>query len=176
MQAKLLKAEKLGGQLKVNMLLSAAPAILNRVVRLLHKDLSVEIKETRERRSLEQNAKAWALMGEMAHILGANKDDIYLEMLRRYGQSVIVTTKKDIPLDRVFKYYEKLKDGLSNGREFTAWRVFIGSSQYSDIEMQHFISNIECEAKELGIDVDKYADELQTHGAGTLSHSCPSHQ
>ena len=117
MQAKLLKAEKLGGQLKVNMLLSAAPAILNRVVRLLHKDLSVEIKETRERRSLEQNAKAWALMGEMANILGANKDDVYLEMLRRYGQSVIVTTKKNIPLDRVFKYYEKLKDGLSNGRE-----------------------------------------------------------
>ena len=105
MQAKLLQAEQLGGQLKVNMLLSAAPAILNRVVRLLHKDLSVEIKETRERRSLEQNAKAWALMGEMAHILGASKDDIYLEMLRRYGQSVIVTTKKDIPLDRVCKYY-----------------------------------------------------------------------
>ena len=173
MQAKLLKAEKLGEQLKVNMLLSAAPAILNRVVRLLNKDVSVEIKQTRERRSLEQNAKAWALIGEMAEVLGTNKDSIYLEMLRRYGQSVTVTTKKDIPLDRVFKYYEKLKDGLSNGKQ---WRVFIGSSQYSDVEMQHFIQNIEDEAKELGIDIDKYADELQTHGAGIASHSCPSHR
>ena len=176
MQAKLLKAEKLGEQLKVNMLLSATPAILNRVVRLLHKDLSVEIKQTREKRSLEQNAKAWALIGEMADVLGTNKDSIYLEMLRRYGQSVTVTTKKDIPLDRVFKYYEKLKDGLSNGKQFTAWRVYIGSSQYSDIEMQQFIQNIEEEAKELGIDVDKYAVELPYPGAGTLSHSCPSHE
>ena len=97
-------------------------------------------------------------------------------MLKRYGQSVIVTTKKDIPLDRVFKYYEKLKDGLSNGREFTAWRVFIGSSQYSDVEMQHFIQNIEEEAKELGIDIDKYANQITPHGAGNSSHSCPTHR
>ena len=176
MQAKLLKAEKLGESLKVNMLLSAAPAILNRVAKLLNKDVSVEIKQTRERRSLEQNAKAWALMGEMAEILGTNKDSVYLEMLRRYGQSVVVTTKKDIPLDRVFKYYEKLKDGLSNGKQFTAWRVFIGSSQYSDVEMQQFIQHIEEEAKELGIDVDKYATEPTAYGAGGASHSCPTHR
>lgn len=176
MQAKLLKAEKLGEQLKVNMLLTAAPAILNRVVKLLNKDVSVDIKQTREKRSLEQNAKAWALIGEIAEVLGSSKDTIYLEMLKRYGQSVTVTTKKDIPLDRVFKYYEKLKDGLSNGREFTAWRVYIGSSQYSDIEMQHFIQHIEEEAEELGIDVEKYTSQNTTHGAGTSSHSCPSYR
>ena len=176
MQAKLLKAEKLGEQLKVNMLLTAAPAILNKVVKLLNKYVSVDIKQAREKRSLEQNAKAWALIGEIAEVLGTSKDNIYLEMLKRYGQSVIVTTKKDIPLDRVFKYYEKLKDGLSNGREFTAWRVFIGSSQYSDVEMQHFIQNIEEEAKELGIDIDKYANQITPHGAGNSSHSCPTHR
>ena len=79
MQAKLLKAEKLGEQLKVNMLLTAAPAILNRVVKLLNKDVSVDIKQTREKRSLEQNAKAWALIGEIAEVLGSSKDTIYLK-------------------------------------------------------------------------------------------------
>lgn len=47
-----------------------------------------------------------------------------------------------------------LKDGLLNGKPFTAWKVFIGSSQYNKEEMHILIEGAIKECKELGIDTD----------------------
>lgn len=49
--------------------------------------LSIEVKPYRERRSLNANAYAWSLIGQIADIVRAGKDEIYLKLLKRYGQS-----------------------------------------------------------------------------------------
>lgn len=53
--------------------------------------LSVEIKQYREKRSLNANNYAWKLITEIANVLRASKEDIYLLMLKRYGQSEIIS-------------------------------------------------------------------------------------
>lgn len=91
----------------------------------------------------------------MADKLGATKEEIYFEQLKKYGQSITVTVREDVDLSRAgFKYYEKLQDGLKNGVKFVAYRVFIGSSQYNTEEMSILISGTVSDAQELGIQTE----------------------
>lgn len=107
----------------------------------------------RKKRSLDANAYFWVLVGKIADKLRASKDEIYFEMLKKYGQSITVTVRAGLDLSRAgFKYYELFKDGISAGKPFEAYRVFIGSSQYDTREMSVLIDGVVQEAKELGIE------------------------
>lgn len=46
---------------------------------------TVCMKRKRQKRSLDANAYAWVLMEKIAAAVGRSKDDIYLDMLERYG-------------------------------------------------------------------------------------------
>lgn len=107
----------------------------------------------RKKRSLDANAYFWVLVGKIADKLRASKDEIYFEMLKKYGQSITVTVRAGLDLSRAgFKYYELFKDGISAGKPFEAYRVFIGSSQYDTREMSVLIDGVVQEAKDLGIE------------------------
>ena len=155
MQGELLKAEKIGDALKIIAVVQDMPPILDKVCSLSGKEVEINIKEPREKRSLDANAYFWVIVGKIADKLRASKEEIYFKMLKDYGQSVTITVKKGYDISKAgFKYYEVLKDGLIKGKEFTAYRVFIGSSQYSKQEMSVLIDGAVQEAKELGIDVE----------------------
>ncbi len=47
--------------------------------------LSLEVKKQRKDRSLNANAYAWALMSDIADYLGLSKEEVYEDMLRKYG-------------------------------------------------------------------------------------------
>lgn len=111
-----------------------------------------EIKEHKLRRSLNANAYAWALIGKIADVLRTSKDEVYLTMLRRYGQSHMVSVVSSIDVSRFFKYYEEAGRSHLQGKEFTHYRVFIGSSEYDSREMAILIDGIADEAKGLGIE------------------------
>ena len=107
----------------------------------------------RKKRSLDANAYFWVLVGKIADKLRASKDEIYFEMLKKYGQSITVTVRAGLDLSRAgFKDYALFKDGISAGKPFEAYRVFIGSSQYDTREMSVLIDGVVQEAKELGIE------------------------
>jgi hypothetical protein len=111
-----------------------------------------EIKPYRQKRSLNANAYAWALINEMANRLRTSKDEVYQEMLKRYGQSKVISVLSDIDISRFVKYYEEIGKGHVEGKEFTHYRCFIGSSEYDSREMAILIDGIVDEAQELGID------------------------
>lgn len=111
-----------------------------------------EIKEHKLRRSLNANAYAWALIGKIADVLRTSKDEVYLTMLRRYGQSHMVSVVSSIDVSRFFKYYEEAGHSHLQGKDFTHYRVFIGSSEYDSREMAILIDGIADEAKGLGIE------------------------
>ena len=111
-----------------------------------------DIKIHREKRSLNANAYAWALIGKIADALRASKDEIYLQMLKRYGQSEMVSVVSEINVDGYFKYYEAIGHTMLQGKEFTHYRLFKGSSEFDTREMSIFIDGIVSEAKELGIE------------------------
>ena len=111
-----------------------------------------EIKPYRQKRSLNANAYAWVLINEMANRLRTSKDEVYQEMLKRYGQSKVISVLSEIDISRFVKYYEEIGKGHVEGKEFTHYRCYIGSSEYDSREMAILIDGIVDEAQELGID------------------------
>ena len=116
--------------------------------------LSIEIKQYREKRSLNANAYAWKLIGEIADIARASKEEIYLEMLRRYGQSELISVLAHIPIQHYVKYYDEAGESKLNGKLFKHYRVYKGSSEFDTREMSVLIDGIVGEAKELGIQTE----------------------
>lgn len=116
--------------------------------------LSIEVKPYRERRSINANNYCWALITEIANVLRADKDEIYVKLLKRYGQSDLVSVLSGISVEHYFKYYETAGESKLNGKNFTHYRVFKGSSEYDTREMAIFIDGVVSEATELGIQTE----------------------
>lgn len=111
-----------------------------------------DIKQHREKRSLNANAYAWVLIGKIADATHLTKDAVYLHVLRQYGQSEVVSVRSDINVEGYFKHYEPFGRSTLNGKEFTHYRVYKGSSEYDSKEMAVLIDGIVSEAEELEIE------------------------
>lgn len=116
--------------------------------------LSIEVKPFRKRRSLDSNNYAWHLINEIGNVLRANKEDIYLLMLKRYGQSEIISVLSHIPIHEYVKYCEEAGESKLNGKLFKHYKVYKGSSEFDTREMSIFIDGVVSEAKELGIQTE----------------------
>lgn len=110
--------------------------------------LDISIKKHREKRSLDANAYAWKLMTEIANVLRTTKDEVYMRMLKDYGQSDIIRMRKVIDPTPYFKYYDL--ESENNG--FAYYRIYKGSSEYDTREMAILIDGIVYECKELNIE------------------------
>lgn len=124
--------------------------------KLMDEDIEADIKKFRERRSLSANAYCWVLITKIAESMNPpmNKEAVYAEMLKRYGQGGFISVQKDRVENvmRAFDYYVQKGEGRVNGKEFLHMMVYVGSSQYDTKEMATFISGIVEEAKDLGIE------------------------
>jgi hypothetical protein len=113
--------------------------------------LTIEAKPYRKRRSLNANAYAWKLITAIADELRISKDAVYMAMLKRYGQSELISVLSHIPVDGFIKYYEEAGESTLNGKQFKHYRVYKGSSEFDTREMSILIDGIVSEAKELNI-------------------------
>lgn len=116
------------------------------------KDKLFEIKEHKEKRSLSQNAYAWKLITELGNVLRKSKEEVYLQMLKDYGQSEIVVILSTVNPHGYFKYYNKVRDVIINGNVFTQYKIYKGSSEYDSKEMSIFIDGIIQECQNVGIE------------------------
>ena len=117
------------------------------------KHLNVEIKQHRAKRSLDSNAYAWTLMNEIGNVLRTSKDEVYLTMLKRYGQSSVVSVidKAADTFRKSVKYCEDVGQAEMGDKNFIHIRVYMGSSEFDSRQMSIFIDGIISECKELGI-------------------------
>lgn len=113
--------------------------------------LSVKVDKFREKRSLNANNYAWKLITEIGNSTRQSKEEVYLLMLKRYGQSDMVSVIAEVPVQHYFKYYEEAGESTLNGKLFKHYRVYKGSSEFDTKEMSIFIDGIVSEAKDLGI-------------------------
>ena len=124
--------------------------------KLMDADIEADIKKFRERRSRDANAYCWVLITQIAQSMTPpmNKEEVYVEMLKRYGQGGFISIQADKASDvtRAFDYYVQKGEGEVNGKNFLHYMVYIGSSKYNTKEMSVFISGIVEEAKDLGIE------------------------
>ena len=116
------------------------------------KNKKFEIKEYHKKRSLNANAYAWTLIGKIADVVRNSKEEVYIEMLKKYGQSEIVSVLSDIDVAEYFKYFEQIATVKLQGKNFTHYKVFKGTSEYNTAEMAVFIDGVISEADEIGID------------------------
>lgn len=127
------------------------PEKLSQYLWQLDKNKKYEIKEYREKRSLNSNAYAWKLITEIGNVVRKSKEEVYLQMLKDYGQSEIVSMLSSISPVGYFKYYEKFGTGTINNKDFTHYKIYKGSSEFDSKEMSIFIDGIVQEAKQLNI-------------------------
>lgn len=127
---------------------------LNMVDELHGADITVKIDKYRERRSLNANAYAWCLIGKIGNAIRQSKEDVYFQMLKRYGQSEMISVIAHIPIWKYVKYCEQAGESTLNGKLFKHYRVFKGSSEFDTKEMSIFIDGIVSEAQALGIQTD----------------------
>ena len=115
--------------------------------------LSLEVKEYRQKRSLNANNYMWELCTQIANVLRTDKDGVYLQMLKRYGQSQMVSIIKEgaEQFKRAVKYWEEAGESTLNGKQFVHIKCYIGSSEYNTKEMSILIDGVVSECKELGI-------------------------
>lgn len=120
----------------------------------LEEKLSFKIDKHRKKRSLNANAYCWKLMTEIANRTRASKEEVYLEMLKRYGQREMISVLAHIPISEYVKYSEEAGEGVVNGKLFKHYYVYKGSSEFTTQEMHIFIDGVISEAKDLDIPTD----------------------
>lgn len=160
MKAKVLKKERYSTGLNLNLIVYGEPEVLESLNKIAEKsEIEIDISGLKVKRSLNSNNLFWEYVTRIAEKTCAKgdsltkaKDSIYLELLKEYGQSITVTVKEGTDLEKAgFRFYERLKDGLINGTKFVAYRLFIGSSQYTKEQMSVLIEGAKNRAAELGI-------------------------
>jgi hypothetical protein len=118
---------------------------------LEQEDNLYEINKVKKKRSINANSYCWLLINKISEVLKTSKEEIYIEMLKKYGQQILIPTKPNQKPDGYFKYYEYYDKGKLNGKECDWYKVYKGSSQYDSKEMSILIDGIVSEARELGI-------------------------
>jgi hypothetical protein len=87
----------------------------------------------------------------MAESLGSSKEEVYEELLQRYGlvdEDVVITVKASVDMSKVEGHWHLLK---SDG----TWSGYIrirGSSEYNRREMASFLDRVVEDAKEIGVE------------------------
>ena len=111
------------------------------------KEGTFEIKEFKQHRTLTQNSYLWKLINEISNKVNKSKEDVYLQLLKDYGQCEVISMKSNINPNGYFKYYEPIGTGYVNGNEFTHYKIYKGTSEFTTLEMKYLLDGViqECE-------------------------------
>lgn len=116
------------------------------------KEKQFEVNPLRDNRSKNQNSLAWKLIVLIANMVGKSKEEVYFQMLKDYGQSMLIPVPKgEKP---IFKYYEYKESSILNGKPADWYLVMKGSSEFNTKEMSIFIDGIINECQNLDINVE----------------------
>ena len=118
------------------------------------KKLKITAVKFRNKRSLDANAYMWVLLQKMADTLETAKDDLYIDMLDKYGVFTHVIVKPHV-VDRVvseWRTVRNLGEVKVNGQTGIQLQCYFGSSTYDTKEMSVLIDGVVSECKELDIE------------------------
>ncbi len=129
------------------------------------KEVTVEIKEYKKSRTLDQNGLMWAMLDKIAKELKSTSEEVYLDMLKKYGvRSEPLGINRNNPdykrILQTIKYYDIYPS--TKNKDIDNIVVYIGSSNYDTKEMTVLIDGIISDCKEAGIDVDYYSKEIKS--------------
>ncbi len=133
-----------------------------------------EVKELREqlnsmmykkntRRSKDANSFLWVLCTKIGDKLKISKDDVYLNMLKSYGQSIKLPVRHGEKPYPITKYYEYISTSKLNGIDADWYIFYKGSSQYNRQEMAILLDGViqECTNLEIPTITDEELERMK---------------
>ena len=118
-----------------------------------------DLKEYREKRSLDANAYAWVLMDKLAAKLRMRPDEVYRQYIPDVaGNSVIVPVREDMieHWDKIWcsGHLGRMIEDMGECRHTPGYhniRCYLGSSDYDTVQMSRLIDLIveDCKAQEI---------------------------
>ena len=116
--------------------------------------LDITAQKHRRKRSLNANALLWKCIGDIAAAIGADKWEVYLKMLKRYGAFTYVCVKPGAVemLKRQWRECEEV--GLVKVGEQTAVQMlcYYGSSTYDTKQFSRLLDGVISEMEDIGIE------------------------
>lgn len=118
------------------------------------------IKEHRKKRSLDANAMAWKLLGELSAVMRIPPEEIYRDYIRDVGDNYeIVPVKKDHikDWDRIWCAGHHGRSTVDMGEcrtipGYHSIKSYIGSSDYDTVQMSRLLELIIQDCKQVGIE------------------------
>lgn len=128
---------------------------LAEVDKLKDKKLSIKAVQYREKRSLDANAMLWACLGEIATAMTppADKWDVYLQMLKRYGKYTYICVKPNVvdAMKTQWRECEVVGEIEINGQKAVQMLCYFGSSLLNSKEFSVLLEGVISEMREMGI-------------------------
>ena len=111
-----------------------------------------EIKEYKEKRNLDQNAKYYKLLNELALTLKIGTEELHFEMLKNYSVRYQILIPKETEL-RGIKYYELKKTIKKDNKLFNIYEVYVPSHELKTDEFALLLNGLIEECKNQDIEV-----------------------
>lgn len=115
--------------------------------------LDIKASKFRKKRSKDANALMWHCIGLIANRLNADKWEIYLRMLKRYGQFTYIVVKPKVvkAVKEQWRECEEIGEIDVNGEKAIQLLCYFGSHTYNTQEFSRLLEGIMEEMKELDI-------------------------
>jgi hypothetical protein len=126
----------------------------------------IEIYDPKEKRTYTANSYMWVLLGKLSEKLTIPKGDVYVKMLKRFGESTSVIVKSEA-LDQLSRNWnasntsvehtepltEVIKEYAKNGVKWSEVLCYFGSSGYNRQEFKKLLDGVISECQLLEIEV-----------------------
>ncbi len=151
--------------------------------RLKDKELDVEIKQHREKRSKSANAYFHVLVNKIAGETGEKDDDVKIRLVLGYGAiardedglSIGFKLPASVDVSKIYPYARLFDQREENGKLFSCYLVMKPTHEMDTKEMARLIDGAIEEAKALGIETDtpetlaRYQEEWRRYEQQHLS-------
>lgn len=129
-------------------------SVISEIDNLKGSKLSIKAVKYRKKRSLDANALLWHCLGEIASSLQADKWDIYLQMLKRYGKYTYICVKPNMveSVKAQWRESEVIGEVNINGSEAVQMLCYFGSSGLNTKEFSILLEGVISEMKEMGLE------------------------
>lgn len=127
---------------------------LPKIQALIDKNLDIEIKQHREKRSINANNLLWQCIGKIAKALNTDKMEIYLKLLKSYGKFTYICVKPEAveAVRKQWRDIEVLGSVTINGKEAIQLLCYFGSSTYNTAEMSHLLEGTISEMSQMDLE------------------------
>ena len=93
-------------------------------------DKKYSLSDYKEKRTLDQNAYCWELITKIGNKLRKSKEEVYLQMLKDYGQVSSIMCLEEVNISDYVKYYELENKKEKNNKIFNVYKVYKRSSKF----------------------------------------------